>query len=312
MQSKLVSVLIPTKNGGVLFDEVLGAIRRQKDVDVDLVVVDSGSRDETLDIAKAHDARIVRIAPETFNHGATRDLALREARADVAVLMTQDATAGDESMLARMAAAFDDPAVGGAYVRQVARPDADVLTRRNLQMALTGRRQSEVRGLPSPEHWARLKPFERYMLCNFDNVCSALRRESWESIPFGKVAFAEDIVWSRKALMAGWKLAYVAESFVVHSHDRPLRYDYQRTYLTHRKLYEEYELSLVPTLGVALNGISASMGEDMRYLRAHEPSRRRKLKMMLKIPFLSMACVLGQYMGARDERLGKGKDIHGI
>ena len=312
MQSKLVSVLIPTKNGGVLFDEVLGAIRRQKDVDVDLVVVDSGSRDETLDIAAAHDARVVRIAPEQFNHGATRDLALREARGDVAVLMTQDATAGDDSMLARMAAAFDDPAVGGAYVRQVARPDADVLTRRNLQMALTGRKQSEVRGLPSPEHWSSLKPFERYMLCNFDNVCSALRRESWESIPFGKVAFAEDIVWSRKALMAGWKLAYVAESFVVHSHDRPLRYDYQRTYLTHRKLYEEYELSLVPTLGVALNGISASMGEDMRYLRAHEPSRRRKLKMMLKIPFLSMACVLGPYKGARDERLGKGKDIHGI
>lgn len=312
MQSKRVSVLIPTKNGGALFAEVLGAIRRQKDVDVDLVVVDSGSRDETLDIAAAHDARIVRIAPEQFNHGATRDLALREARADIAVLMTQDATAGDESMLARMAAAFDDPAVGGAYVRQVARPEADVLTRRNLQIALTGRLQSEVRGLPSPEHWVALKPFERYALCNFDNVCSALRRESWEGIPFGKVAFAEDIVWSRKALMAGWKIAYVADSFVVHSHDRPLRYDYQRTYLTHRKLYEEYELALVPTLGVALNGISASMGEDMRYLRAHEPSRRRKLKMMFKIPFLSIASVFGQYKGARDERLGKGKDIHGI
>lgn len=312
MAARLVSVVIPTKNGGALFGEVLAALRAQRDVEVDLIVVDSGSTDETLDLARTNGARVVTIEPSEFNHGATRDLGLRHARADVAVLMTQDATAGDHMMLANLAAAFDDPGVGGAYVRQIARPDADVLTRRNLILALTGRLESEVRALSSLDEWAQMEPFERYRLCNFDNVCSAIRRQTWESIPFGKVAFAEDIVWSRRALMAGWKIAYVAESHVVHSHDRSLRYDYRRTYLTHRKLYEEYGLVLVPTFGAAMNGVFASIGEDWRYIRAHERSRRRKLKMLLKLPFLSIACVVGQYMGARHERLGKGRDIRGI
>lgn len=307
-----MSVVIPTKNGGALFSDVLQELRRQKEVELDLVIVDSGSKDETLAYARGAGARILTIPPESFNHGATRDLGLREVRSDLAVLMTQDALPGDPWMLARLAQAFEDEQVGGAYVRQVARPEADVLTRRNLELALTGRLQSETRALASPEAWRTLAPFERYRLCNFDNVCSALRRQAWEAIPFGKVAFAEDIVWSRKALMAGWKIAYVADAHVVHSHDRPLRYDFSRTYLTHRKLYEEYELALVPGLEEAVNGIFATIGEDWRYLRAHEPSRRRKLKMMFKIPFLSAASVLGQYMGARDERLGRGRDVQGI
>lgn len=312
MTPRSVSVVIPTKNAGTLFVEVLEGIRQQRDVDVDLVIVDSGSTDQTVALGERYGARVFRIPPASFNHGLTRDMGLREARCDIAVLMTQDATPGDSSLLWRLAAVFDDPTVGGAYARQVARPEADVLTQRNLLLALTGRLTSEVRSLGTPDAWSALSPFDRYKLCNFDNVCSAVRRSAWETIPFGKVAFAEDIVWSRRALCAGWKIAYVAESHVIHSHERPLRYDFQRTYLTHRKLFEEYGLALVPTLNVALAGITASIRQDWSHVRAHERSRRRKLKLLLKVPFLSIACVLGQYVGARDERLGNGKDVSGI
>lgn len=139
-----MSVVIPTKNGGALFSDVLQELRRQKEVELDLVIVDSGSKDETLAYARGAGARILTIPPESFNHGATRDLGLREVRSDLAVLMTQDALPGDPWMLARLAQAFEDEQVGGAYVRQVARPEADVLTRRNLELALTGRLQSET------------------------------------------------------------------------------------------------------------------------------------------------------------------------
>jgi len=307
-----VSVVIPTKNAGPLFVEVLSAIRSQEDVEIDLLVVDSGSSDETLAIAQAHGARVLEIPPQEFNHGATRDRGIGMARHEIVVLMTQDATAGDPFLLANLAKTFDDPAVGGAYARQVARPDADCLTRRNLELAFTGRLVSEVKSLSAEQTFATLSPFERYALCNFDNVCSAVRRSAWLSIPFGKVDFAEDIVWSRRALMAGWKLAYVADSHVVHSHDRPLRYLYRRTYLTHRKLHEEYELTTVPTLRYAFYAIYCTIRADWHHAQHHEPSRRRRYPLMLQIPLLACASVFGQYFGVRDESLGRGRSYAGI
>lgn len=56
-----VSVVIPTKNAGQLFEEVLAALVVQQGVILDLVVVDSGSRDQTLAIAKKYGARITEI-----------------------------------------------------------------------------------------------------------------------------------------------------------------------------------------------------------------------------------------------------------
>lgn len=307
-----VSVVIPTKNAGSLFEEVLAALVAQQGVVLDLVVVDSGSCDGTLDIAKKYGARITEIPPHIFNHGSTRDQGIALAKQDVVVLMTQDATPESPYLLQHLVAAFDDPKVGGAYARQIPRPDADVLTKRNLGLAMTGRLVSEVRSLPNLAAWQNMQPYERFALCNFDNVCSALRKQAWESIHFGEVAFAEDIEWSRKALEAGWHLAYVAEACVIHSHDRPLRYDFQRTYLTHRKLYEQYQFSTVPTLLRALGGIYYTFRADWHHIRCTEPSRKRKLKWLCVLPFLTIACVMGQYIGARDERRGKGKDIAGI
>lgn len=307
-----VSVVIPTKNAGPLFSEVLSALRLQQDVDLDLVIVDSGSTDDTLGIAQTHGACIYAIPPDEFNHGATRDFGIGLARHEIVVLMTQDATPGDPCLLANLAHAFNDPTVGGAYARQVARPEADCLTRRNLEMAFTGRLTSEIRSLPAAETFESLSPFERYALCNFDNVCSAVRRSAWQAIPFGKVSFAEDIVWSRRALLAGWKIAYVAESYVIHSHDRPLRYQYQRTYLTHRKLHEEYGLTTVPTLRYALYAIYCTIRSDWRHAWHHEPSRRRRFPLLLQIPLLACASVLGQYVGAHDEQQGRGRSYAGI
>lgn len=307
-----VSVVIPTKNAGALFAEVLSSLRAQQNVSLDLLVVDSGSADETLAIAQAYGARIHTIPAQEFNHGATRDLGIGMTHHECVVLMTQDATPGDPFLLANLARAFDDPSVGGAYVRQVARPAADCLTRRNLEMAFTGRRASEIRALTSAQQFESLSPFERYALCNFDNVCSALRRSTWQDIPFGKVDFAEDIVWSRRALLAGWKLAYVADSHVVHSHDRPLRYHYRRTYLTHRKLHEEYRLTTVPTLRFAWYAIYCTIRADWQHAWHHEPSRRRRLPLLLQIPLLACTSVFGQYAGARDESRGRGRGYGGI
>ena len=59
---------------------------------------------------------------------------------------------------------------------------------------------------------------------------------------------AEDIAWARDVLLAGYRLAYVPAATVVHSHDRPAREEFTRTYLLHRRLYELFGLRTIPTL----------------------------------------------------------------
>jgi rhamnosyltransferase len=230
----------------------------------------------------------------------------------IVMLMTQDAVPGNKELLTKLALAFADPMVAGAYARQVARPEADVLTTRNLVHAPTGRTLTEVRSLPVERGWDELHPWERFHLCNFDNVCSAVRKSVWRDIPFDKADFGEDIIWSQKAIRSGKKLVYVGETFVVHSHDRPIRYDYRRTYLTHRLLYKQYKMQTVPSLLLALIHTLRTAVADMRYARAHERSRRRKILLLLSIPILALTGVFGQYFGARDERLGQGKSYKDI
>jgi len=147
--------------------------------------VDSGSTDGTPERLERAGARVLRIAPETFDHGGTRDLAISEARGELVVLLVQDATPGDERWLANLVAEFDDPEVAGAWCRQVARPDAPSVTALRLAESLHGSRKRRLARLPPGRKLADLDPFDRLALCSFDNVCSAVRKSVWRSIRFG-------------------------------------------------------------------------------------------------------------------------------
>ena len=77
-----VTVAIPTLNAGPAFAETLAAVRAQRmDREFQVLICDSGSSDETLAIARAHDAQVVEIPRETFSHGGTRNLLMSRAGA---------------------------------------------------------------------------------------------------------------------------------------------------------------------------------------------------------------------------------------
>ena len=79
-QGPVVSVVVPVKNGARYLAELLDAISRQRiDAAVEVLVVDSGSSDGSLDIARAAGARVIEIEPSEFGHGSTRNLAAGEA-----------------------------------------------------------------------------------------------------------------------------------------------------------------------------------------------------------------------------------------
>ncbi len=227
-----VSVVIPTKNAGEEFRRTLEAIQGQKSVAAELVTVDSGSSDGTVELARRYGARTISIPPESFNHGETRNLGVREANGDLCVMLVQDAVPADDHWLANLLAPFSDERVVGVTGRQIARADADPMGRWDVEW---GDRflgdQIAVREVRDWKDFLSWDYEQRLRTVWFNNVCSALRRQYWEKHPFRAVRFAEDVDWSVRALASGYRIVYNPTACVVHSHTRSAAHRLKRQYL---------------------------------------------------------------------------------
>lgn len=295
-----ISVVIPVKNGAETLEAVLDRLHAQKcPSDVEIVVVDSGSTDGSLDIVARHRVLLLRIEPHEFNHGSTRNLGIASTRGELVVLLTQDAVPVDDGLFAALVAPFADARVAGVYGRQIPRDDCDVVRRRQLDGWLTGRlvpARSALDGLSLDS----LTPFERYERCVFDNVCSSIRRSVWEALPFPRIPFGEDVAWARSALEAGHVIAYEPSAAVVHSHRRPIAEEYRRERLSHRVLHELFGLATVPRGRDVLRGAMHQLKTDLPYTWRHAPSGRERVRQLVRRACLAFAEPLGQHLGLRD------------
>ena len=206
----MISVVIPVKDGGSDLVRCLETIRRQQLSDVEIVVVDSGSADASVAVARTHDAVVHEIPATEFGHGRTRNLGASLAGGDVLVFTSQDAYAADDRWLGRLVEPLERDEVAGSYGRQLPHHDATPPERYFLDF-LYGPESRVQRfagdGEPS---------FEQTL---FSNVSSAMRRATWEAFPFADdLIMSEDQEWSRRVLRAGYELAYVADAAVHHSH----------------------------------------------------------------------------------------------
>jgi len=272
---------------------------------VEIVAFDSGSTDGTVAMLREFGARVTEIPPSEFNHGLTRNQAIASARAPLVVLLTQDAVPADARWLEALLAPFEDEEVAGTYARQIPRAAADALTRHSLESWVAGSRERRVQRLPDRASYLRLHPMERYRLCVFDDVCAAIRRSVWERIPYEWAYFAEDLDWGKKVLEAGYAIVYDPAAAVVHSHDRSVWYEYRRTYVCHRRLYELFGLRCVPTLRDAARNALRGGARDVAYAWRHERRLGRRVGLTVRAPILALLSNLAQWRGAADERLNR-------
>jgi len=207
----VISVVIPVKDGGPDLVRCLEAIGEQRiDAEVEVVVVDSGSRDGSVETARRLGARVHEIDPAEFGHGRTRNLGASLARGETLVFTSQDAYAADAGWLAALVAALGGDDVAGAYGRQLPHADATPPERYFLDF-LYGPRE-RVQAWTGPGE----PTFEQTL---FSNVNGAMPRAVWSEFPFADdLIMSEDQEWSRRVLLAGGSLAYEPRAAVFHSH----------------------------------------------------------------------------------------------
>ena len=289
-----VSIVLPTRNGGTRLRSTLDAIRQQRFAGpVDIVGVDSGSSDGTLDLLHERADTVLRVDPREFNHGATRNLGIERSRGDLVVMLVQDAVpVGDGWLEALVAPLQQDARLAGAFARQVAEPGASPLTRHYLSRWLAARTEPRT-VFASREELEQSSPAERFDRCIFDNVCSCIRREVWERVPFRPAPIAEDMAWAREVLPAGYGLAYVPNAVVEHSHDRSAVYELKRTWVLHQQLYRLFGLQTIPSGAGLLRAVASSARLHRRLLSDEGAS----MSAQTRGAALAVAWPLGQYLG---------------
>ena len=208
-----VSVIMRTKNCDWVVGQALAALFSQNYREFELLVVDSGSTDRTLEIVRRYPHRLRQIAATDYYPGQVLNDAIGETRGELLVFQNADAVPLHAGVLGQLVAAFDDPEVQAAFTRQLPRPEAATWVRRDYAASFPE--------APETPPWITLSL-----------PMAAMRRAAWERHPFYADAWgSEDTEWGLRARANGWTLRYVPGATVMHSHDYTLRQLYGRRFI---------------------------------------------------------------------------------
>ncbi len=201
-----VSVVIPVKDGERYLEELLQALAREGVEEV--LVIDSGSRDRSREVARAAGVEMLEIEPSEFGHGRTRNLGAERTSGELICFLTQDATPVP-GWLAAYREAFElDGGVGAAYGPHLPRADTSPMIARELSEFFAG---FSAGGAPVLQ-----RSGDPTFLSNV-NACYA--RACWEEIRFRDVPYSEDQAFGSDLLGAGGTKVYHPGAAVLHAHD---------------------------------------------------------------------------------------------
>jgi rhamnosyltransferase len=207
-----VSILILAKNEVSNIGACLGAVYSQKlPGTVEVIVVDSGSTDGTLEIARQFAPRIEQIPAEAFHHARTRNYAASLAQGEILVYLAADATPASDNWLEALIGNFEDPSVGAVYGKHLPKPGSSCERQDALGAVYDDKRVVK-------DESSREKLGYRYY--HMSTVNAAIRRNVWQSTLFPEeLRVFEDLGIAKRILESGWKIVYEPRAAVYHSHN---------------------------------------------------------------------------------------------
>jgi GT2 family glycosyltransferase len=215
------------------------------------------------------------------------------------LLLTQDAIPKSPDFIQTLVHTQQKHQAAGVYARQEPYPDASPLVKKSLEQWVSGSKEPRVSSLSNPEAFFALPPAQQHLFCVFENVAGMVQRAVWEKIPFPETPFGEDLEWGYRVLCNGYKIAYEPKAVVIHSHERPPAYTYQRTFIDHYKLYELFGLRTIPTFPKVLRSFILTSLSNWAYLLSRPSGTMQWAADVLNVPRHAWNSALGQYRGAK-------------
>lgn len=258
-----ISIIIPVKNGAPWIEKCLQSLVQQTlFYQTEIIVIDSGSEDGTLEIAKRYPVQTHSIPSHEFNHGNTRNLGVALANGKYIVMTVQDAQAVDNKWLEKLKKGFDAaPEVAAVCGQQIVPHDPD---KNPLDWFRPSGSSSLVVHHFAGGSYEILTPEERKNCCGWDNVTAMYRRDVVEALIFPETVCSEDIIWADTALKAGKTLVYNTAANVYHYHHEDWNYVFSRTFSVMYTRYRQFgflhpkpsqnlrfKVSLLKTIGLA-------------------------------------------------------------
>lgn len=243
-----VSIVIPTYNAAGYLPNLIKAIKMQSNInDPEIIFVDSESADETIKLANYYHIKVIKIKKKEFNHGLARNLGAMNAKGKYIIFTVQDALPIDNFTYANMLSILTiNKNVVGVSTKQIPYPDADLFAKwqmfnHNTALELNG--TNFISSLPKNNKFYHLSFIEKRKISMFDDVCSCVKKEEFFKLGgYQKINFAEDIEFSIRALLRGYKIGFTGKSGVIHSHNRHTEYFFRRYYADNKivnKLFKE-------------------------------------------------------------------------
>ncbi len=200
--SPVCSVVIRAYNEARHIGRLLAGIEAQTLQNVEVILVDSGSDDETTAIASRYGAKIVPISPAEFTFGRALNWGVAAASGEIVVNVSAHCYPVYPDWLAQLAVPFEDEQIAVVYGKQ-----------RGGATNQYSEHQFFRKYFPDASQPRQGQPYSH-------NANAAIRRSVWQQQPYNEnVTGLEDLAWSSWAKSQGYEIAYIAEAEVIHLHD---------------------------------------------------------------------------------------------
>ena len=269
------SIVIRAYNEEKHIARLLDGISRQTLQDIQTILVDSGSTDQTIAIASGFPVQILHISPDEFSFGRSLNLGIAEARHEFVVFASAHVYPVYPDWLERLLAPFADPKTGLSYGKQ----------RGN---SLTNFSEQQVFA-----HWFpdQSIPRQSHPFCN--NANAAIRRSLWQGHPYDETLTGlEDLAWARWLIDQGSTIAYVAEAEVIHVHNENpggVYNRYRREAMAFKRQFPDQRFSLADFARLVVQNIASDFW--------HAVQQKSLIKHLAEIVWFRWMQFWGTYQG---------------
>jgi rhamnosyltransferase len=244
------SIVIRAYNEGKHIGRLLEGLRQQTLKDVEIIIVDSGSTDQTVSVAEAFGARIVRIPSAEFTFGRSLNFGLRAATREFVVIASAHVYPVYPDWLESLLYPFENEKVALTYGKQ-----------RGPDSAKYSEQQIFQQWYPNKSQLDQTTAF-----CN--NANAAIRKSLWEPNPYDETLTGlEDLAWAKWTREQGYTIAYVAEAEIIHVHNETPQgvfNRYRREAMAFKKIYPESHFNVYDFLRLTATNIFSDLWHAVR------------------------------------------------